>query len=481
MKKYTRIQKSKKQQTQPSRSGEFRDVQPATTPAVAQSPPWQASIYDLHKQYGNYYVTTVLSNPENADLMSIQRFLGMDMLTSVGKLIQSKKKYPVLSPYKISLAQGWYARRSDLYTTSIITRIQQVVGAPSTGTIDRPTILAVARWQSQRPPLKVDGIAGPRTMPAAFPIGLAVATAQNQYVTAAKKAMNRWAQLGTARKRAEALLKAVNARLIAAKVPPCTIGFARLGEGNAQFSFDTWRIEVDRGKYDQATLSLAEQTSLVDTIYHEARHAEQWFRMARLMAGMPKYKTAAKLHQKTGIKPSIVQQAIATKPPAAGSIEALIALGWFESIEGKDMDYRNRVLTELNKRGKILEAAVKAYEQALTKYKTIRRQQKLAKQKSEQAETKFYQISAIARQNPSEQNKLRQIKAFEFYNKWIQKYEDLQTKRETAYANVVKLHKPYKVAWEKEKLIDEKYRNLPEEADAYRQGTAIAQAYKRQK
>src|SRR5262245_59034501 len=66
----------------------------------------------------------------------------------------------------------------------------------------------------------------------------------------------------------------------------CKLG---LGETNVigEFDHETWSIAINFSKFPSDNL-LDKASELVNTIYHETRHAEQYFRVARLLASQGK-------------------------------------------------------------------------------------------------------------------------------------------------------------------------------------------------
>jgi len=80
---------------------------------------------------------------------------------------------------------------------------------------------------------------------------------------------------------------------------------------------------------------------MADTVYHEARHAEQWYRMAQMRAGQGR--TAAQIATEMGI-PARIAAVAAGAPLARGSMDALIADGWYQSVYGSGSAHRERVL-----------------------------------------------------------------------------------------------------------------------------------------
>lgn len=94
-----------------------------------------------------------------------------------------------------------------------------------------------------------------------------------------------WAKLATSKDRLAALVALVNKKLVAAGVPPRE-GRLRHEPGEPrQLDFTTWTMLVGQGPLGRESLSEAEAKDLADTVYHEARHTEQWFNMAQLRAG----------------------------------------------------------------------------------------------------------------------------------------------------------------------------------------------------
>jgi hypothetical protein len=249
-----------------------------------------------------------------------------------------------LTPTQVNLAIQYYHQRSTQYTSAIIQQIQGGVGVPTTGVVDAAMVQAVARYQLVNSPLKVDGMAGPRTLPALFPSGLAEQAAIEEYAAAARTVINDdWAGK-TPDERAQAILDRVNERLTAAGVPVVgKVVHAMDPNTYGQFDFTIWSIEINLGLVQNTTLTEAQAADLADTMYHEARHGEQWYRMAQLLAGQNK--TAAEIATQMAIPNNIALSAEAA-PLAPGSMEALIADGWFQSVYGTGRAHREHALGE---------------------------------------------------------------------------------------------------------------------------------------
>jgi hypothetical protein len=98
---------------------------------------------------------------------------------------------------------------------------------------------------------------------------------------------------------------------------PCEGNYEASGPSRGQFNRTHWTISFNPKAFTQrpgvttiGQLSEDEVAALVDTIYHEARHADQWFRVARVWAG--RGKTASEI-----AKALVIPQDVATQAAAA--------------------------------------------------------------------------------------------------------------------------------------------------------------------
>ena len=87
---------------------------------------------------------------------------------------------------------------------------------------------------------------------------------------------------------------------------------------DGQFDQEHWKMLINPNKFSDrpnvkalGDLSKDELTNVVGTFYHEARHADQDFLVARMLAG--KGDTAAQIHAKTKIPTEIAQEAVDKK------------------------------------------------------------------------------------------------------------------------------------------------------------------------
>ena len=168
-----------------------------------------------------------------------------------------------------------------------------------------------------------------------------------------------WAKLATAQARRDKLVELVNKRLDEAKVPIVTPAFDPNANNLGSFNFPTWSMWLGRKALDAPSLTEQEAKDLADTVYHEARHTEQWFRMAQLRAvqGLDAPAIAAEL----GIPGPVAAEA-KKAPSEKGSMQALIAQGWWDSVYGPGSAHRDNVLTELDRAGTAMAQAQQRFD-----------------------------------------------------------------------------------------------------------------------
>ena len=142
--------------------------------------------------------------------------------------------------------------------------------------------------------------------------GLAQGGQVKAYVAGVKQAKGTWATLKTPAARAQMLGKIANDRLQAAGVFSVAIRIdpTLSPQTSGQFDFTTWSIALNGGLVNQAALTDAQLKSVAGTIYHEARHAEQWFRIARWLAGQGK--KAGDIATEMQIAPAAAKAAVAS-------------------------------------------------------------------------------------------------------------------------------------------------------------------------
>jgi hypothetical protein len=260
-----------------------------------------------------------------------------------------------LDAARVADALRFYRQQPRLYTAEVIRELRSRLGLDPAGGVNADLAQSVARFQrdegSNDPALRVDGKAGPRSTPRLFPTGLAAAGEGARFGGDAQlQVFDRWEELGTAAARADALVAAVNPRLAAAKVPALTV---TLYDGDSptekgSFDFTGWTMRLNRRLLEQTGLGRDDAALLAEVVYHEARHSEQWFSMARLRAGQGL--SAAAIVTELGI-PADIATAARDAPIRPGSVAAVSAAGWYESVAGSGAAHREDVLTRLRAAG----------------------------------------------------------------------------------------------------------------------------------
>jgi hypothetical protein len=112
--------------------------------------------------------------------------------------------------------------------------------------------------------------------------GMAGSTMALHYAKTVADVEAKWEKL-TPKQRIDGLMEAVNVVIGALGMPPLEATPPRFGEGdpdNGLFTKATWTIECGVGFCD-FELDHARFSRAAGTIYHEARHAEQFYRVAR--------------------------------------------------------------------------------------------------------------------------------------------------------------------------------------------------------
>lgn len=147
--------------------------------------------------------------------------------------------------------------------------------------------------------------------------------------------------------RAAALIAAANEQLEAIGVPalklPPTWGAS--GGTWASFTFRTWTLDFNPANLDPTHydfLSADEQNDAAVYVYHEARHAEQWFRMARERAGLG----ATQADLEALGHPSDIAAAATANPIMQCDQSQYEAEEWYESVYGSGRTHRDTTLTD---------------------------------------------------------------------------------------------------------------------------------------
>jgi hypothetical protein len=238
----------------------------------------------------------------------------------------------LLSKAQVQKALSFYTSQPQRYTRKIIMDIQFEVGAVPTGKMTEVDVQAVARRQQEmndageKPVLKVDGMAGPRTLPSIFKIGLAKDEELDAFTDTAS-ALLADPQGKSDEEIALELVADANKRMDEQKIPPMKIDTKQELVGRGAFNAETWQLLLDKRQFTDPVLR--NMKDMTGTIYHEARHAEQNWRIAQMQAG--RGFSAKRINDETSINLDIAKLAV-KDPLKPGTMEAVIAEGWHDSL-----------------------------------------------------------------------------------------------------------------------------------------------------
>lgn len=171
-----------------------------------------------------------------------------------------------------------------------------------------------------------------------------------QFANACKANVHqRWTAFPSGQQRAQKLYEITLLVLDICGVPKPGLQLdASLGGASGLFDFTTWKLKIDPNGFGAPAVPDKDGfMSLVTLIYHESRHCEQWFHMARY-AAVGHQVTAQSLAASLGIPQNIAAIAMTRKMGVADPILAL-AKQWYESVYGGKSGFR-----EINLRGLML-------------------------------------------------------------------------------------------------------------------------------
>jgi hypothetical protein len=180
--------------------------------------------------------------------------------------------------------------------------------------------------------------------PAGPPRSLLDREAAERFVAAVREVVARWAELGMPKARARALGKAANVALTWAGVPEVKGAIGSLSRPlGAQLVTKEWTIQFSIEFLQRPVLEMREAIQLLALTYHEARHAEERWLMARYSAGRGQ-SSATAIGGYLQIPEGIAKKAI-RKPLPPGSPTAQEVRLWLESLQsGKYKRVQSRLV-----------------------------------------------------------------------------------------------------------------------------------------
>ncbi|HEY3290546.1 MAG TPA: DUF4157 domain-containing protein, partial [Anaerolineae bacterium] len=177
--------------------------------------------------------------------------------------------------------------------------------------------------------------------------GLASKSATNDF---AKAAFATWKDPANKDKPLKELTDSLMGTINATLTYPCLFAYGASGNDTGSFSRVTWTINFNPGAFSRrpgvtkiGELNQSEVAEIVDTTYHESRHSEQYFRIARMQAGQGK--TASEIETGMSIPADVAAAAFANPLKDEKGNKTLIseAKGWEAITVGKYGAYKGEV------------------------------------------------------------------------------------------------------------------------------------------
>lgn len=160
-----------------------------------------------------------------------------------------------------------------------------------------------------------------------------------------KALMAKWDTL-TPQEREKELENLINNSLAQSSTPSVGVNSANLSAGtNGQLDFTNWNLDINSNMLN-SSLTPQQGSQLANTVYHEARHAEQWFAIAQRQAAGTPVPSAAQLSSSMHIPQPVAQQAV-NNPLPSGTPQGTFGDAMHRSIYGNRASYRNQVLNNI--------------------------------------------------------------------------------------------------------------------------------------
>lgn len=174
--------------------------------------------------------------------------------------------------------------------------------------------------------------------------GLAAPSHIEAYIAGAAALRDQWMAKSTARERVALLVPLLNQSLAGSQVPLPKDYPIRTQDAGGNWNSHDWTLEIS-DVIGELTASEEIYARLAATLFHEARHGEQTFLMARLLVtqGQPPEAVAARM----GIPGDVAAAAKSAGPLAEGSAEETLAKKCFESEYGAGAADRKAVLDDI--------------------------------------------------------------------------------------------------------------------------------------
>jgi hypothetical protein len=171
--------------------------------------------------------------------------------------------------------------------------------------------------------------------------GLATEVAMDAFLEEARSVQSNWADMSPEDRMGD-LARGANAELVSAGVCPLDFGLLDLGFLDGKFDRPNWKMVLNKPTFEKDSINQDEAANLAETVYHEARHAEQTNSVARMLVG--KQMSTPEIVAKLNVPQNVVDQA-RTKPIDPQSPEAQLAADVYKSEYGENKEETKAVYT----------------------------------------------------------------------------------------------------------------------------------------
>src|SRR5690348_6111461 len=139
-------------------------------------------------------------------------------------------------------------------------------------------------------------------------VGMADGATRKEFIGSFRKLQHDWAKLPP-KDREVGLNKCINNALAKSGSPNVNVSAVPLSAGrNGELDFTTWTVKVNDTLTDSDSLTEIGAKKLANTMYHETRHAEQWFLIAQKLAA--EGKSSTEIQKQTRMPASIADSAV---------------------------------------------------------------------------------------------------------------------------------------------------------------------------
>nr|WP_147363307.1 hypothetical protein [Deinococcus sp. RM] len=348
-----------------------------------------------------------------------------------------------LDATQLKKARAWYVANAAQYTPNVIAQLQVSLKEQATGKLTDSFLQAVAYWQSgfdlmaaagrgtqvgnvEHGGYLPTGVLTPEQVSRLFPSGLAKPTQIAKYATNVEELIAMWNTIGGYDGRRRALYAVLEQQLeaVGVIVPKFNLGNLSPGTmGTYDSSGHELRINSEFLRRPQPTpLDIRE---FLSTLYHEARHAEQAFMVARLLYGNG-LKTDD-IYKQTRINPTLLKAA-AAKPIRADSPAGIVANEWYQSKYGALAAQRSQTMSDLNTNRMTIASVEQSLAAIETRRKTLEQQLQSGKLPAAEKTRVKNDLDLLAKQARDMNNLLTELNQTDAVN--YQNYRNIPGERD---------------------------------------------------